>query len=226
MHIFIHGRRVARTVYIYYRLLVSATLLGVGRRDRCSSRLSPDKNETFDFYPLLFIFTRCISTPWMFAFSGFSAVSDLDIHLRDPILRVILRINVSNVTGGGSEGVRDYLADFLSLAISAQSDEVFFPPDIIGGLRYCRRGDLLFRSCMMGFFGILLVPKRFPVFLGIRNSLRDCSAHASNVLGILLPAFFYRCSETKKVSWALLPALLQAYFGGRLYSPLCRGGVN
>ena len=32
-----------------------------------------------------FLTTRCIWTPWIFAFSGFSAVSDLDNHLRDPL---------------------------------------------------------------------------------------------------------------------------------------------
>ena len=29
----------------------------------------------------LFIFTRCIPTPWIFACAGFSAVSDLEIYL-------------------------------------------------------------------------------------------------------------------------------------------------
>ena len=37
------------------------------------------------FHPLIFIFTRCISTPWIFYFSGFSAVSDMDNHSRDPL---------------------------------------------------------------------------------------------------------------------------------------------
>ena len=68
MHVFIHGRHVAQTIHIYYRLLVSATLLGVGWRGGSYSLLPPDKTGTVGFFPLLFIFTRCISTPWMLDF--------------------------------------------------------------------------------------------------------------------------------------------------------------
>ena len=37
------------------------------------------------FRPLIIIFTRCISTPCMFAFAVFSAMFDMDIYSRDPI---------------------------------------------------------------------------------------------------------------------------------------------
>ena len=40
MHDSIHGQLVALVVYIYYILLVSVTLIGVGRRGGYSSRLS------------------------------------------------------------------------------------------------------------------------------------------------------------------------------------------
>ena len=39
VHVFIHSQRVACTVCIYYSLLVSASLLGIGQRGGCSSRL-------------------------------------------------------------------------------------------------------------------------------------------------------------------------------------------
>ena len=85
MHVSIHRRCAARTVYIYYCLLVSLTLLVVGSRGVSSSCLSPAKTYTVGFCPLLLIFTRYISTPWRFAFTGFSAISYMDIHLRTMI---------------------------------------------------------------------------------------------------------------------------------------------
>ena len=45
-------------VYIYYILLVRATLLGVGWQGGCSSHLYPAKIGTFGFWPLFFIFTK------------------------------------------------------------------------------------------------------------------------------------------------------------------------
>ena len=36
-------------------------------------------------WSLLFSFTRCISTPWIFSFAVFSSVSDLNNHSRDPL---------------------------------------------------------------------------------------------------------------------------------------------
>ena len=41
----------------------------------------------------------------MFDFSGFSAISDLEIYPRTPFLRVLLRLNVDNIIGGGSKVV-------------------------------------------------------------------------------------------------------------------------
>ena len=56
-----------------------------------------------------------------------------------------------------------------------------------------------------GFLWDVACPKRFLVFLGLRNSQRYCSVPAINILVIILPDFFYCCSETEKVSWALFP---------------------
>ena len=170
---FNHIRRVALTVYIYYCSLLRATLLRVGRRGGSSSRFSPSKTSTVVFYPLLFNFTRCISTPCMFVFYGLSSVSDLDIHLRDPLLGVFSMLNVSNVIIGGSKVVRYYSVYFLSLENSVPAAEVFFPPDLLGILRSCLWVYLFLHSCLAGFFGLLIIPKRFPFFSGLQNSWRD-----------------------------------------------------
>ena len=57
------------------------------------------------------------------------------------------------------EAVPKLSADFLLLAISVQAAEVFYSPDLLGGLRFCRRVDILLRSYLAGFFGIFLFPK-------------------------------------------------------------------
>ena len=80
------GRSVDPTVYIIYFLLVIATLLGVSQRGGSSSLLYPAKTGTIGCPPILFIFTRCISTPWIFTFTSFSAMSDTEIYSRDPLL--------------------------------------------------------------------------------------------------------------------------------------------
>ena len=49
---------------------------------------------------------------------------------------------------------------------------------------------------------------------------------AIDVLGSLIDAFLFCSSVTMKVSWGLLPALLQAYFGIRISSSFYIGGDN
>ena len=68
-------------ICVYYPSLVSATLLGVGRRGGLSSRLFPANTDTVGSWPLFF-FTRFISIPWIFACAGSSVVSNLDNRLR------------------------------------------------------------------------------------------------------------------------------------------------
>ena len=77
-----------------------------------------------------------------------------------------------------------------------------------------------------GFLRALACPKRFPVFSGIKNYWRDCSAPASDFLVSLLPAFLFHHSVTNKVSWDIFSALQQAYFCGRLSSLFSRWGDN
>ena len=74
--------------------------------------------------------------------------------------------------------------------------------------------------------GSLSSPQGSLFFRCSNYSRRDCSASASDVPGSLIPAFLFSCSVKKKVSWYLLPAIQQAYFGDRLSSSFCRGGDN
>ena len=83
MHVFIHSQCVARMVFIFYLSLFRAALLGVVWLGAPPPCLFPAKTGTVGFFP--FFFTRFISTSWIFACAGFSAVSDLDNHLRDLI---------------------------------------------------------------------------------------------------------------------------------------------
>ena len=143
-----------------------------------------------------FLTTRCIWTPWIFAFSGFSAVSDLDNHLRDPLRSwgsLIGFFYISDIFRGGSEVV----SEFFSIN-SARAGVCFSPSDILGGLRSFRRvwypwgspllvsflglrpSNLLFGGASSG---ILIVPK-FPLILRVFQSSRKyCFAIVSNVPG-------------------------------------------
>ena len=94
-------------------------------------------------------------------------MSNLGINLRDPLLRFLLRINVSNIIGGVYKVVRGSLDDFISLEVSTQAAEDFFPPDLLSGLRSCLQVALFLRSCLEDFFRILLFRKRFIVLWGV-----------------------------------------------------------
>ena len=74
--------------------------------------------------------------------------------------------------------LRIYLFDpnsqrILSHCIFCASYCVFFTPNLLGGIRSCRRVADIYRSRMSGFFELFLVPKRFPLFSGIQNSWED-----------------------------------------------------
>ena len=93
------------------------------------------------------------------------------------------------------------------------------------------RSPLLPPGCLFppffsgGFLGSAL-PKRFPIFLRVQNSWRDWSAPASNILRIIIPAFLFCISVTKKVSWDIFPSLLRYYSDGNISSSLYWGGEN
>ena len=70
-----------QSTFIIIRLSVRTFSRSIGESDAPYICLLPIL-ERSDFCPLLFIFTRFISTPWIFNFSGLSALSDLGINLR------------------------------------------------------------------------------------------------------------------------------------------------
>ena len=55
--------------------------------------------------------------------------------------------------------IRDSLADFLSLAMSAEAVEFFLMPYLPVGIRSCIWVSIFLCSSLAGFFGILFVPK-------------------------------------------------------------------
>ena len=151
----------------FHLALASADLLRVGRRGDSSSCK---------------VYTRLLA--WL-AYSHIGLVyfytvysKTLDICLLCPLsrvwsgqllegsttfLRVLFFLNVSDIFVGGSEVVRksfqSSLRDLNWLFSSAWST------DNLGGLRSCRRVSILLRSCLAGFFGLLLLQK-VPCFLG------------------------------------------------------------
>ena len=135
-------------------------------------------------------------------FSGLSSMSNLDIYLGTQLLRVLLRLTVSNVIGGGSEVVRKSFQSFpRNLAWIFSSA---WSTDHVGGIWYFLWVDILLHSRLAGFFGILLVPcYRW----GLQISWKECFAIVSGVPESLLPALYSRCTLTKKVSTGLLPSI-------------------
>ena len=194
MHVFIHGRRITRTVCIFVPSLFSVALLGIGLQGGWSSCFFPDNTYMVGFCKLLFCFTRCISTPCIFAWAVLSDVSNLDNHLRDPIrswgsfsfsmsptfLKGVLKwsgtIQQVSLTGNIRANCWDFPSAQSLWRAPILSPGFYFTPILYGGF-------------LQGF----TCPKMFPVFSGIRNSRRDCSSTASIVLGSLHPAFFYSC---------------------------------
>ena len=75
---FLHGQCVSQTVCGIYIALASASLLWVGQQVGYSSRKFYLPSDASGLFPLDFFYKVCSPTPWIFAFSGFSAMSDLD----------------------------------------------------------------------------------------------------------------------------------------------------
>ena len=95
--------------------------------------------------------------------------------------------------------------------------------DLIVGIHYCRQVAVLICSCL----AVVLWDFSCPLLSfseGIRSFRRDCFEIASDVMGILLPDFWFTCSATKKVSEGCIPfsttsfnfslSLLLLYGGG------------
>ena len=150
-------------------------------------------------------------------------MSNLDIHLRYPLLRVLSRLNVSNIIRGGSKVVRDSSADFLSLAITSRAANFSFRPILLA--LYAFVDGLLFSSALVWrFFSGSCLFQKVPCFLG-----------GTKFLEILICAFWQYPGKSspcillllfRNEDWDLFPSLHRFYFGGSLSSSFCRGGEN
>ena len=107
MHVFLQGRLVDLMVYIDYIPLVSATLLGVGRRGGCSSLLCPAKTGTVGFPPIIIYFYKVYLNILDIFFRRLLSHVQYGHLLKGytPILRVLFSLDVSDVFGGVSETV-------------------------------------------------------------------------------------------------------------------------
>ena len=133
---------------------------------------------------MLFICTRCISTPWIFAFSGFSAMSNLDNQSRYPLR---YRGSFSPLMSPTfSEGAPKWSTNFL---------RCFRTSWHICCVQHNRCSLLLSmsllsaRSSVGGLFGLSIVPKfsdswGFPKFS--EGLLRDCEQPSRKFHSFLL----------------------------------------
>ena len=129
---------------------------------------------TAGIWPLLFFFTKCISKPWIFSCTIFSAVYDLESLLMALLLRVLSRLNVSNIIGGGSKVFGKYFQLFLR-------NLTCLSRPISSGISALLLSPVLWLSGRLfggTYFGILIVPK-VPNFLGVFHNfferlLRNC----------------------------------------------------
>ena len=82
-----------------------------------------------------------------------------------PFLRVFFSTNVSEVFGGSPKVISKSFRSFPRKLASLFS--ISWSTNHLGGLCFCCWVDILLRSCLTGFFGLLLVPK---CYLFLRGS--------------------------------------------------------
>ena len=131
-------------------------------------------------FPVLFIITRCISTYWMFAFYGLSAMPNMESRLRDPLCywRSSQFFDAPKILGGtarswGSSQIFGCLWRFRRGLRSGQGLFAGFSltENFHASCWYftstwssCRspilsKVALFLRSCMAVFFDLLFIPK-------------------------------------------------------------------
>ena len=103
-------------------------------------------------------------------------------------------------------------ANFLSMYIPWDMLRYFLLPDplIILAVSALISGFIFSSALVWRVSSYSAHLKRFPVFSGLQESQRDYSAPASDVLGSLIPDFFFLNSVKKKVYWDIFRALHQA----------------
>ena len=178
--------------------LVSAALLRVGWQSVSSSRKFIHLLEKLAFHPGLFSFYRVHSPkPWIFNFSGFSAVFVL-YNLSGAPLRSWGSFRMFHIYGvfrGGSEVV------WCSLWIFLINLVLRICPNILGGIPLVSGLHFPFsRYWLTAFLWSQLGPVD-PFWKGFLIFWRDFFAMARYFLGSILLFFWYHRYLTKKVSW-------------------------
>ena len=118
-----------------------------------------------------------MSTPWMFSFVGFSAIFNLDIHLRDPLRSWRFPFSLS-MSPKFLEGVPKLSENFQ--LFSHELDDMSHPISL--GISNIVSGSYIYPIIFRQSHGYLSCPKRFAVFSGLQNSLRYCWGNLINLV--------------------------------------------
>ena len=163
--------------------------------------------------PIIYLFIRCISTPWIFSCSGLLSVSDVDNRLRD-LLRYW-----------------GFLSFFMSPMIfwrGLRSGQGIFPIDparagfsilsyLFGDLCSCCRGFKWITASLVALISEgSLFSLSFLLWKGLKNSRRECFAPSQGVFS--LPSFFinpwqrrskqaFGCPKVSQFSWGFSKVL-------------------
>ena len=185
-----HGQHKIQMVCICCLVLTSAALSWlVGEADSPTIRLhSPLAQLALD---LRFSFYKVrIQTPWIFACTGFSAMSNLD-------------------------GFEEFLEGSFCVV---PCELLVTPTEFLWVFCPCRRVLVYCPIVWRGYGGLLLFPMYLFISGILRCSRKYCLATASDVPRSLVPAFCYYCLVMKKISRDFFLALRQDYSGGHIYS--------
>ena len=154
-------------------------------------------------------------TPWIFAFTGFSDMSNMDIYSRDPLrfwgsFSLWMSPTFSEESPKWSANFLNYFRASWRLC-SVRS--IRGSPLLLKGLRmYYRSAD------SASFWGLLVVPMFYLVLGGSTKFSEGLFWSGECVPGSLLPAFSYRRLLTEKVSMGHFPFFRQAFECSRIYS--------
>ena len=166
------------------------------------------------FSPLWFSFSWCISPPWIFAFAGFSAVSDLDSHLRGPLRSWGSFSCLMSPTF--SEGAPKWLENFLH-----RFRAIWRLCYVLSLRGYLILPPVLRLSCRSSggasFWDLLIVPMFSLILGGSPTFLEGLLRSRERVLGSLLTSLSTRRLLAKKVSTGYLPLSPTDFDCSRLY---------
>ena len=172
-------------------------------------------------YALRCLFLQGIyQQPWIFAFAGYSAVSDLDSHLRDPLRSwgSFVSFDVFENFRGGSKVIGKFSrcsrVSWLESHLTYSGVSALVTgSDLFPGISALLSSLVIWPSDR-SFGGVsrgLLIPMLSLIIRVSRRSWQDYFAIVSNFLGSFLPSFCCSCIYTKKVSSDVLPYIRQAF---------------